>query len=103
VYRWVPGTRVKGYEAFLGAVVAAVGWELAQGGFSWYLTSGLARYQLIYGSLGAVIAFMLWLYVTAVVVLYGAHLSAAVAFQYRLAEDTITPKKVSEEKKEPVT
>jgi membrane protein len=84
LYRWVPSTTVKWYEAFWGAVIAAFGWDLAQRGFSWYLTSGLARYQLVYGSLGAVIAFMLWLYITAVIVLYGAHLAAAIAFQHRL-------------------
>ena len=74
-----------------GAVVGAIGWELAQRGFSWYLTSGFASYRLVYGSLGAVIAFMIWLYVTALVVLYGAHLSAAVAFHRRYNGETADP------------
>jgi membrane protein len=83
IYRWVPNTSVRWREAVWGATFGAIGWELAQRGFGWYLTSGFASYRLVYGSLGAVIAFMIWLYVTALVVLYGAHLSAAVAFYRR--------------------
>lgn len=91
LYRWVPNTTVKWSEAAWGAAVAALGWELTQRGFSWYLTSGWARYQLVYGSLGAVIAFILWLYVNALIVMYGAHLSAAIARQTRTADDPPLP------------
>jgi membrane protein len=83
LYHWVPRTNVRWREAVWGALVCATGWEIAQRGFSWFLTSGFARYQLVYGSLGAVIAFMLWLYVSFLIVLYGAHLSAAVAYHTR--------------------
>ncbi len=83
LYKWTPNTTVKWREAVGGAAVSALGWELAQRGFSWYLTSGWARYQLVYGSLGAVIAFLLWLYVNALIVLFGAHLSAAIASHTR--------------------
>jgi YihY family inner membrane protein len=79
IYRWIPKASVKNKEALGAALVASVGWEAAQWGFGWYLTSGWAKYQLVYGSLGAVIAFMLWLYVCATVVLYGAYLSASIA------------------------
>ncbi|GAB4443003.1 MAG: YihY/virulence factor BrkB family protein [Anaerolineae bacterium] len=83
LYHWVPRTTVLWREAAWGALLSSTGWEIAQRGFSWYLTSGFARYQLVYGSLGAVIAFMLWLYAISLIVLYGAHLSAAVAFNSR--------------------
>jgi membrane protein len=87
LYRWVPNTKVYWWEAAWGAAVAALGWELVNRGFSWYLTSGLARYQLVYGSLGAVIALLLWLYLSALIVLYGAHLSAAIAQRTRVQEE----------------
>ncbi len=87
LYRWVPNTTVLWREAAWGAIVAVVGWEIAQRGFGWYLSSGLARYQLVYGSLGAVIAFMLFLYVSALVVLYGAYLSASIAHNTRLKQE----------------
>lgn len=86
LYKWVPNTSVYWREAFWGAAVAGLAWELAQRGFSWYLTSGWARYQLVYGSLGAMIAFLLWLYVSGLIVLYGAHLSATIA-AYTRKED----------------
>ncbi len=78
LYWWAPNTKVKWREAVSGAVVATVGFELAKNGFQWYLSSGFARQALVYGSLGTVIALMLWIYVTAMVMLLGAHISAAI-------------------------
>lgn len=83
LFRWVPNTKVRWREALSGALVSLIGFEMVTSGFQWYLTSGLARYQVVYGSLGAVVALMLWLYLSSVVVLLGAHLSAAIAFQLR--------------------
>lgn len=78
LYRWVPKTKVSWQEAGWGALVAIVGWDLSKAGFTWYLSSGLARYQLIYGSLGTVVVLMLWIYVGSLIILFGAHLSAAI-------------------------
>ncbi len=79
LYRWVPNTKVRWSEALWGALVAAPAGEIATNGFTWYLSSGIARYELVYGSLGTVVALMLWIYISALVTLFGAHLSAAVA------------------------
>ncbi|MCB0163559.1 MAG: YihY/virulence factor BrkB family protein [Anaerolineae bacterium] len=83
LYRWVPNTKVRWREAIWGALVSVIGFQMITAGFRWYLTSGMARYQVVYGSLGAVIALMLWLYLSSVVVLLGAHLCAAIALQTR--------------------
>lgn len=79
LYRWVPSVPVRWPEAFWGALVAAFAWEAAANGFSWYLSSGLARYHLVYGSLGAMVALIFWIYVSSLIILFGAHLSSAVA------------------------
>jgi len=79
LYRWVPNVEVRWSEAFWGALVAAFAWKVAASGFSWYVSSGLARYELMYGSLGTVVALMFWIYISSLIVLFGAHLSAAVA------------------------
>jgi membrane protein len=79
LYRWVPNTQTRWSEAFWGALVVACAWEIAKGAFTWYLSSELAQYQLVYGSLGAVVALMLWIYLSSWLALFGAHLSAAVA------------------------
>jgi membrane protein len=84
LYRWVPNTKVRWREALWGAGISALGWELANTAFALYLGGSLARYQLIYGSLGALIALMLWIYLSSMIVLFGAHLSATVAAHTRL-------------------
>jgi len=78
LYRWVPNTHVKWSGVLWGALVAAAAWEIAAGVFAWYLHSGLARYRLVYGSLGAVVALMFWIYLSSLITLFGAHLSAAI-------------------------
>ncbi|NJO94599.1 MAG: hypothetical protein HC820_10210 [Hydrococcus sp. RM1_1_31] len=50
------------------------------------MSSGLARYQLVYGSLGTVVALMLWIYLSSVVILFGAHLSGAVTYYNKRAD-----------------
>lgn len=79
LYFSVPNTEVKRRAAFWGALVAALAWEVAANGFTWYLRSALVRYELVYGSLGAVVALMLWIYWSSWNTLFGAHLSAAIA------------------------
>lgn len=79
LYRWVPNTEVKWSGALGGALVATVAWELATSAFAWYLSSGFSQYELVYGSLGAVVALMLWIYLSSLITLFGAHLGAAIA------------------------
>jgi membrane protein len=79
LYRWVPNTVVAWPAAAAGALIATLAWEGITGVFTWYLRSGLVRYELIYGSLGAVVVLMLWIYLGSWITLLGAHLSAAVA------------------------
>jgi len=78
LYRWAPSAKVGWWAAGWGAVMAATLWEFSKMGFTLYLGSGMARYQLVYGTLGTVVALLLWVYLTALIVLFGAHLSAAI-------------------------
>ena len=88
LYRWVPNTEVKSSEAFWGALFATTAWEITKSAFSWYISSGLATQQLVYGSLGTVIALMLWIYLTGLITLLGAHLSAAITHYNSQSKDT---------------
>jgi len=83
VYRWVPNTSVPWSAALWAALVTTVAWEAAKRGFAWYLGTGLARYRLVYGSLDVVIVLMFWIYVSAWITLFGAHLGAAVTERRR--------------------
>jgi len=79
LYRLVPSARVRWVEAAGGAAVGGAAFIAATGIFSWYLGSGFARYNVVYGSLGAFLGFLSWVYVVSVITLSGAHISAAVA------------------------
>lgn len=77
LYRWMPNTNVNWSGPIWGALLVALAWEGAKRGFAWFITSGLVRYRLVYGSLGAVVALMLWIYLSSWLALFGAHFSAA--------------------------
>ena len=79
LYRWVPNAEVSWPASFWAALVVALAWELAANGFAWYVSSGLARYQIVYGSLGTVVGLMFWIYLSSWIIIFGAHPSAAVA------------------------
>ncbi len=79
LYCWVPNTKVRWSEAFWGALAATLAWKIATNSFTWYLSSGIVQYELVYGSLGAIVALMLWIYIVSLITLFGAHLSAAIA------------------------
>ena len=63
-----------------GAVVATVLWLIASGLFSWYV-SNFGSYNETYGSLGAVAVLMMWLWLSALIVLLGAELNAEMEHQ----------------------
>jgi membrane protein len=61
-----------------GALVATVLWFVATLLFGWYVTR-FADYSLVYGSLGAGIATLVWLFITSVAVLYGGEFNASIS------------------------
>jgi membrane protein len=68
-----------------GGVFAALSWIVASFLFSWY-ASNLGQFNETYGSLGAVIGFMLWMWVSSIVLLVGAQLNAEM--EHQTARDT---------------
>jgi membrane protein len=75
IYRTMPRNRVRWRDVWVGGAVAGILWEVARQGYTWYLAS-FARYSLIYGSVGAIIGFLLWSYLSAMILLLGAELTA---------------------------
>lgn len=61
-----------------GAVFALVGWMVVSAAFSFYVEN-FVNYTLIYGALGTVIVLMMWLNLTAVVLIMGAEINGALA------------------------
>ncbi len=73
---FVPNTAVQLGDIWLGALLTGVLWRLALHGFSWYLGLGVVS---VHGSVAAIVVFLLWVYVSAVVLIYGVEFSAAYA------------------------
>jgi membrane protein len=78
LYRWIPMAQVQWEASLWGAVTASIGWKLVTSGFGWYLRSGFGRYQLVYGSLGTIVALLFLIFVMSLIALFGAHLSAVI-------------------------
>jgi membrane protein len=70
-----------------GSAVAALSWLVVSGAFSWY-AGNFGNFNATYGSLGAVIGFMTWLWISAIVILLGAELDAEM--EHQTAPDTTT-------------
>lgn len=78
LYAAVPNRRVPLRHAALGAVLGAGLFEVAKSGFAWFITS-VPTYQVIYGALAALPVFLLWVYLSWVVVLLGAEFTQALS------------------------
>lgn len=71
LYRAMPNCPVRAGDALAGGVLAGVAFELAKQGFGIYITH-FPTYTMVYGAFAAVPVFLLWMYVSWVVVLAGA-------------------------------
>jgi membrane protein len=81
IYRYGPSrARAKWRWVTWGALLASVGWLVGSLGFSWYVNN-IAHFDATYGPLGAVVAFMLWVWFSIMVLLIGAELNAEIEHQ----------------------
>jgi membrane protein len=86
VYRFGPNAKQRFRSVVPGAALAVVLWAISSVGFSFYLTN-FANYGVTYGSIGADVGLLFYLYLCASVVLLGAELNAAI--YYPLTADTL--------------
>jgi membrane protein len=77
IYYFIPNAQVRLRDVWFGAVLAGVLWRLAFDGFAWYVRD-LSRFS-VHGSIGAVVVFLIWIYLSAVILLYGVEVTAAYA------------------------
>jgi membrane protein len=74
VYKWMPHRQVLWREAFAGALVTTIIWEI--GSYIFLKLVPSFEYQKIYGRMGAVIALLAWVYTSNLILLFGANFSA---------------------------
>lgn len=76
LYYSAPNAKLGGLKAIVpGAAVAIVVWLIASGAFAFYVAN-FGSYNKTYGTLGGIIAFLVWLWITNTVILLGAELNA---------------------------
>ena len=76
MYLVIPFTRVKIKSALLGAVIGSILWELGKNFFATSVGTSV-RYSTIYGSLAVIPIFLIWLYITWIIVLLGLEIAYA--------------------------
>ena len=84
LYRIIPMGRVPIRAAGFSALGITITWRIASNIFQWYLGSGLARYEVIFGSISAIVVLLLWIYISSLILFFGAHLCAAGAGKVEL-------------------
>ena len=81
LYRYAPDRRTPRWQwVSIGSLIATVMWIIVTYLFSWFLAN-FANYNATYGSLGAVVGLMMWLWISTIVVLLGAELNAEIERQ----------------------
>ena len=75
LYYFGPYRRQRWHYVWPGAIVATVLWLLATSGFAWYVRN-IAHYNVMYGSVGAGIALLVWMYLMALIALFGCEFNA---------------------------
>jgi membrane protein len=88
VYRFMPNARVKLRDALPGAIIGGLFWEAAKYIFAWSLH--YFHYDQIYGSVGAVVAVLTWGYVSSLILLFGAQLTAVFHYEHPADQTAIS-------------
>ena len=78
LYYYVPQIHVKKLAALIGALSGTLFWQVVTIGFGAYMRVGMQRYEIIYGSLGKILALLAWTYFTGYIILFCAHLTSAI-------------------------
>ena len=83
--RVFPHVHISWRDAFTGGCIGAGLWEVGRRFFLWYLAN-LAQFYVVYGSLGALVAVMVWIYMSASIFLYAAEFIVALQRAERRTE-----------------
>ena len=62
-------------SVYPGAILATILWWIATALFAWYVRN-IANYNVLYGSVGAVIALLVWMYLLSIIALFGCEINA---------------------------
>jgi membrane protein len=78
VFYFIPNTTMRFRHVWPGAILTGLLFRGALSGFSWYARD-LATWNQVHGSIAAVVVFLFWVYICAVILIYGVEVTAAYA------------------------
>ena len=78
VFYFIPNAKTRFRDVWVGAILTGILWRLAFQGFAWYVRVN-AGLKMIHGSVATVIVFLLWVYVSSIILMYGVEFTAAYA------------------------
>jgi len=90
LYYFGPYRKQRWRYVWPGAILATVLWMLATLGFAWYVRN-VAHYNVMYGSVGVVIALLVWMYLIAVIAMIGCEYNAAYERSRKIAPGPSAP------------
>lgn len=80
IYRYTPSRRIQWKDTFPGAIVCAIGWLIVSAGFAFYINN-FSNYSKLYGSLGAMIVLITWLYITSMLLIVGGEFNSVIVIR----------------------
>jgi len=87
IFYFVPNAAVRFRDVWVGAILTGLLWRGALAGFSRYVRD--LHHFSVHGSIAAVVVFLVWIYISAVILLYGVEVTAAYARLRRRRPDEI--------------
>ena len=76
IYYFVPNVNVLVKDVWLGALITGLLWDAGFKGFSWFVRD-VSQFTRIHGSIATVIVFLIWIYFSAVILLWGVEFTAS--------------------------
>ncbi len=76
IYYFVPNVKVLFKDVWLGAVITGLLWDAGFKGFTWFVRD-VSQFTRIHGSIATVIVFLIWIYFSAVILLWGVEFTAS--------------------------
>lgn len=76
MFYFVPNAKTRFRDVWVGAVMTGLLWRLAFEGFSWFVSRN-SQLRLLHGSITVVVVFLLWIYISSVILMYGVEFTAA--------------------------
>ena len=76
IYYFVPNVKVIVKDVWLGALITGLLWDAGFAGFSWFVRD-VSQFTRIHGSIATVIVFLIWVYTSAVILLWGVEFTAS--------------------------